>query len=118
MFGQFKLLGGDYEKYDAMFSSGKFIFTPKGKFTGGKTYGKTNIEMVKQMDEENKKKVLGTLGWGTAGLVALGPLGAIGGMLIGGKSKKVIFVAKFSDGKKIMGQTDGKLFNKIRAATF
>lgn len=118
MFGQFKVLGGDYAKHQAMFQAGKFTFIPKGKITGGTSYGKANIKMVEQLDEENKKKVLGTLGWGTAGLLVLGPLGAIGGMLVGGKGKKVIFVAEFSDGKKIMGETDSKLFTKIRVALF
>ena len=118
MFGSFKLLAGDYDGHEAMFTSNKFVFRPKGKITGGKTYGVANIESLEQLDEENKKKVLGTLGWGTAGLVALGPLGAIGGMMIGGKRKKVIFAVQFSDGKKIMGETDAKLFTRMRAATF
>ena len=61
MFGQFKILAGDYKDHDAMFTSGKFVFVPKGKFSGGKTYGKSNIEALEQLDEENKKKVLGTL---------------------------------------------------------
>lgn len=118
MFGQFKLISGDYEGHDAMFSSGKFMFMPKGKILVAKAYIKANVEMVEQLDEQNIKQVLGTLGWGTVGLIALGPLGAIGGMLIGGKNKKIIFVVKFNDGKKIMGETDAKLFNKIRAAMF
>ena len=41
----------------------------------------TTIEII---TEENKKKVAGTMAGGAAGLLLLGPLGAIGGLLLGG----------------------------------
>ena len=52
------------------------------------------------------------------GLVALGPLGAIGGMLLGGNKKEVSFTAELDDGRKFMAVTDSKTWRKIAAALF
>ncbi len=60
----------------------------------------------------------GTAGWGFVGLVALGPLGAIGGMLLGGNKKEVSFTAELDDGRKFMAVTDSKTWRKIAAALF
>ncbi len=60
----------------------------------------------------------GTAGWGFVGLVALGPLGAIGGMLLGGNKKEVSFTAELDDGRKFMAVTDSKTWRKIAAAVF
>ncbi len=64
------------------------------------------------------KKLAGTAGWGFVGLVALGPLGAIGGMLLGGNKKEVSFTAELDDGRKFMAVTGSKTWRKIAAALF
>ena len=64
------------------------------------------------------KTLAGTAGWGFVGLVALGPLGAIGGMLLGGNKKEVSFTAELDDGRKFMAVTDCKTWRKIAAALF
>ncbi len=64
------------------------------------------------------KKLAATAGWGFVGLVALGPLGAIGGMLPGGNKKQVSFTAELDDGRKFMAVTDSKARRKIAAALF
>ncbi len=64
------------------------------------------------------KKLAGIAGWGFVGLVVLGPLGAIGGMLLGGNKKQVSFTAELDDGRKFMAVTDSKTWRKIAAAVF
>ncbi len=64
------------------------------------------------------KKLAGTAGWGVVGLVALGPLGAIGGMLLGGNKKEVSFTAELDDGRRFMAVTDSKTWRKSAAAVF
>ncbi len=59
-----------------------------------------------------------TAGWGFVGLVALGPLGAIGGMLLGGNKKEVSFTAELDVGRKFVAVTDSKTWRKIAAAVF
>lgn len=79
---------------------------------------KTEVESVDLLDEEKVKKLAGTAGWGLAGAALLGPLGAIGGMLLGGNKKSVAFVCHLKDGRKFMATTDGGTWKKILAATF
>ncbi len=79
---------------------------------------KKDIEDIEQLTEEKVKKISGTLGWGVAGGVLLGPLGAIGGMFVGGNKKEVAFACYLKDGRKFMATTDGKTWQKIMSATF
>jgi hypothetical protein len=74
-----------------------------------------NLEIA---TEENLKKMGGAIGWGIAGAVALGPVGALAGVLAGGRSKDVTFVCLFKDGRKFLGSCNAKTFTDIQAACF
>lgn len=76
------------------------------------------LESIEMANEESVKKVGGTVGWGVAGAVVLGPVGLLAGLLLGGKGKEVTFVAKFKDGRKMLATTDSKTFTKLQAAVF
>lgn len=77
------------------------------------------VSSIEQLTEENKKSLLATAGWGTAGAIALGPLGAVGGMLFGSSNKQLVtFICNLEDGHKFMGQTPLKEYNKLNAALF
>ncbi len=85
----------------------------------GETYNfKTDVESLDQLTEEKVKKLGGTAAWGVAGAVLLGPLGAIGGMLVGGNKTEVAFTCNLKDGQKFMATTDSKTWQKIMAARF
>ena len=85
----------------------------------GETYDlKTDLQTVEQINEDNIKKMSGAAGWGLAGAALLGPLGLIGGLVLGGNKKEVAFVAHFQDGRKFMATTDGKTYNKLAALAF
>jgi hypothetical protein len=85
----------------------------------GETYSfAKDVESVDLLDEESVKKLAGTAAWGVAGAVLLGPLGAIGGMLVGGNKREVAFVCHLKDGQKFMAITDSGTWKKIIAATF
>lgn len=62
----------------------------------------TDIVAVEQITNENKNSVLGKAGWGTLGAVALGPVGMLAGILLGGKSKEVCFACKLSTGESFL----------------
>lgn len=89
-----------------------------------KQFSLDKIDLAKKLDrvemhtKESIKKISGTAGWGLVGLALLGPLGAIGGMLIGGRGKEVCFAAYLKDGKKFLATTDGKTYQKIAATVF
>lgn len=76
------------------------------------------LKTVETATEESVKKVAGTVGWGVAGAVVLGPVGLLAGLLLGGKGKEVTFVATFKDGRKMLATTDSKTYTKLQAAVF
>lgn len=76
------------------------------------------VESVEVLTEEKVKKFAGTAAWGVAGAMLLGPLGAIGGMLVGGNKKEVAFACYLKDGRKFMAITDNKTWQKILSVKF
>lgn len=76
------------------------------------------IESLEVASEESVKRIGGTIGWGAAGAVLLGPAGLLAGLLLGGKSKEVAFVCKLKDGRKFLAVADSGTFQKIQAAMF
>ena len=80
--------------------------------------GFTDIEDIEEASEESIKKLGGTIGWGLAGSVLLGPVGLLAGVLAGGNRKEVTFVARFKDQRKLLATVDKKTFLKIRASVF
>ena len=61
-----------------------------------------HISEVSLVTEENKSHIGAKLGWGGVGLVALGPIGAIAGLLLGGNGTEVCVMDKLTDGRKFM----------------
>lgn len=119
-----KVLAGDLDHGDWTFTGlfGQALMTKpstKANIWKGETIDlKLNAENLEQLDEEKVKKLAGTAGWGLAGAVLLGPLGAIGGMLLGGNKKEVTFACYLLDGRKFMATTDSKTWTKIMASKF
>lgn len=93
------------------------LFSDKAKWMG-ETIPVTELQSIEPASEESVKKVGGTLGWGAVGAVALGPVGLLAGLVLGGKGKDVTFVAVLKDGRKMLATTDSKTFAKLQAALF
>jgi len=117
--GKLKIHAGDFLKNgQSSFGFGIFtLFTEQHKWMGEQIFAK-QLETVEIATEESVKRLGGTLGWGVAGLAALGPLGLLAGLVAGGRGKDVTFVARFKDGRKLLATTDSKTYQKILAATF
>ncbi len=113
-----KVHAGDFLEGDARYSFGSLTLRTKDHTLVGETIPITELEVVDIATEENVKKLAGTVGWGVAGAVILGPVGLLAGLLLGGKKKKVTFIAKFKDGRKLLASTDSKTFTKLQAAVF
>ncbi len=86
---------------------------------------KGQVQRTEIVTEENKKKILGSVGWGTAGLIvgsfvawpfALG--GMIAGVLKGGNRKELCFACYLKDDKKFMAVADAKTYQQITSLTF
>ncbi len=109
-----KVLAGDLPKGNCNYQWGQLQFG----FLKQKVISDTELETVEIATEESVKKIGGTVGWGVAGAVILGPVGLLAGLLLGGKNKEVTFVAKFKSGKKIFASTDSKTFTKLQSVSF
>jgi hypothetical protein len=118
MFGTVEVHAGDFVKgKDGQFLVDHFLLKVPGKFLREKI----PIAEAKEVGiatEENVKKLGGTVGWGIAGGLLLGPVGLLAGLLMGGRKKEVTFVCKFKDGRKFLGTTDSKTWTEIMAARF
>lgn len=114
-----KIHAGDFYKgaqhkyhFDTM-----ILFSDRAKWMGEKI-GTAEISTIEAASEDSVKRAGGTIGWGAVGAVALGPLGLLAGLVLGGKGKDVTFVATLKDGRKMLATTDSKSFTKLQAATF
>ncbi len=109
---------GDWAKGGShAFDFGVFSLRREGAFMA-ETIHSNQLEEVAIASEESVKKIGGTVGWGAVGALALGPVGLLAGVILGGNKKEVTFVAKFKDGRKMLATTDSKAFTKMQAAVF
>jgi hypothetical protein len=132
---QIKILAGDFNKMrPGGFMFGIMSLTPDAKILQEQNKGfwkqfkagakgvsynlPDDVEEMELASEESVKKIGGTVGWGAAGALLLGPAGLLAGLLLGGKKKNVTFVCKFKDGLKLLGETDSKTWAKIQAKMF
>mgnify|MGYP007100078618 CR=1 FL=1 len=107
---------GSWPKGSGQFSFGSFALPKSGfGYEGVPTSSLASIEVA---TEASVKRVGGTVGWGAAGAVLLGPVGLLAGLLMGGRGKDVTFIAQFKDGRKMLATTDAKTYTKIQAAIF
>ena len=113
-----KVLAGDFLEGDGQYSFGSLVLKTEKHPWAGEAIPSTQLDTVDIATEESVKKIGGTVGWGIAGAAILGPVGLLAGLLLGGKKKEVVFVAKFKDGRKLMASTDSKTFTKLQTAVF
>lgn len=113
-----KVHAGDFIKGEGQISFGSLTLKTEQHSWVGEAIPFSALETVEVASEESVKRIGGTVGWGAAGAVILGPVGLLAGLLLGGKKKDVTFVAKFKDGRKLLATTDNKSFTKLQAAVF
>jgi hypothetical protein len=109
----FKIIGGDIKAGTANVRSG--LFQGPSIAGWGIKIRAADIASVETLTAEKQKTVLGTLGWGAAGGLMLGPLGAVGGMLLGGNKSRVYFDVKLKDGRHFIGEAKPKIYAQIAA---
>ncbi|ENG7537186.1 hypothetical protein ABVE29_003289 [Providencia stuartii] len=110
-----KVHAANFPYSEISITSGAF-FIKEGVFQfNGECVLANKIKTIDIASEDSVKKVGGALGWGVAGGVLLGPIGAIAGIFLGGNKKEVTFIVELEDGRKFMGTTDTKSYTKVVA---
>ena len=77
----------------------------------------SQIKEITVASEESVKRLGGTVGWGVAGAVLLGPVGLLAGLFLGGKGKETSFIIAFNDGRKMLATTDSKTYTSLLGLT-
>ena len=116
----FKIVAGDFPK------NTRYSFQSLSWGFGGDSICLTNqIANLELMTEENKKKILGSAGWGITGAVLGGLFAApvalaagLAGILKGGNKKEICFACHLKDGRKFMAISDNKTFQDFLALSF
>ena len=122
-----KILAGDFKNSSengarASFTLGQFMLPdPDAGFAWLPKYVNYDMSRIRQLDElseDNKVSVLGAAGWGTIGALALGPVGLLGGLVLAGRGKAVVFAVTFDDGKRALIEADQRTWKKILTSRF
>lgn len=113
-----KVHAGDFSTTGASFMVNTFEFLEPDKVWSKIKYHVSDLEELEEASEESVKRVGGTVGWGAVGGALLGPVGLLAGLLAGGRGKDVTFVARFKDGRKVLGTVNHKAFVKMKAGLF
>jgi hypothetical protein len=109
----FEIHGGSFRKGTGQLLFG--ILTMPKNGGGTEDIQATSLMAVEIATQEKQKKLLGTAGGGLIGMAVLGPLGAIGGMLLGGNSSKITFIALLRDNRNFLASCDTNTFAKLQA---
>lgn len=118
-----KLLSGDWPADSPVVIKKSFtgsikgIMFQKGLFSYD-TIPMSEIKIAELVTAENSMSIGKKLGWGIAGAVLLGPIGAIIGGVAGGNSKTRIVAVSFSDGRKALIKGSAKEVEPLIAAGF
>ncbi|HEX8593958.1 MAG TPA: hypothetical protein VF682_11885 [Pseudomonas sp.] len=108
-----KVLAGDFLQGDGEYNSGAIrIETPLYPWPGISIPGKA-LKSVEVASQASSTKVDDAIGFGLAGALMLGPVGAAAGLMLAGEETEVTFWATLKNGKKFLAATDDRTYRKI-----
>jgi hypothetical protein len=112
-----KVLSGDWPAGSNAFCQGKLLHIHKSAFKKDKMF-LVEIVSAQTVSKENDGTVGKSLGWGAAGALLLGPVGAIIGGVAASRSQDQVVAVIFKDGRKVLLHGKPKEFRAITAAGF
>lgn len=78
--------------------------------------GLNKVKSCVRASDEDSVNFSAAAGIGAAGALLLGPIGLLGGAVLGGLNKKVTYIVEFDDGKKFLGTSSSLVFKEIETA--
>ncbi len=113
----FKVLGGDFKANDSSLHRGTLLlYDPRrNSFLADTEIPASQIASVEVVTEENVKRAGGTVGWAAAGGLLLGPLGLLGGALLGGRGKDITFLCTLRDGRRFLANASSEAYKEFLA---
>jgi len=107
-----QVLAGDFLQGDGEYRNGSFRLKTAFNTSPGvvlKASAFKTLEIATQDSVANKD----ALGFGIAGAMLLGPVGAIAGYLMAGTQTEVTFIGTFKDGRQLLAATDSQTYRDI-----
>ena len=113
-----KVIGGGLPNGAEISSSmfGKYTLEiPEGFFKSRDVVLNDHLVAVEHITEENKYSILGKAGWGTLGAIALGPVGLLAGLVLGGNSKELCCACKLDTGEEFLVSCEVEECQKLKS---
>lgn len=110
-----KIHASNFDNIEMSITGGVIFIKSKWTQLAGDRVDPASVVALDVASEDSVKKIGGSLGWGVAGGVLMGPLGLIAGAILGGNRKDVTFIAELSEGRKFMATTDSKTYTELQA---
>jgi len=110
-----KVHASNFDNMEISITGGVIFIKSKWSQLVGDRVDPASVVALDVASEDSVKKIGGSLGWGVAGGVLMGPLGLIAGAILGGNRKDVTFIAELSEGRKFMATTDSKTYTELQA---
>ncbi len=109
---QNKVVAGDYISKPVIEAWGTVAISVS--FSESVILNKNTIENIEIMDKATNKDAGSAIARGIVGGVLLGPLGLVGGALLGKNSDINTLSVIFKDGKRSMIEVDGKIYKELQ----
>jgi hypothetical protein len=107
------VLAGDFLQGDGEYMDGVFTLRTSLHPWPGITLPLSSFKRVEVANQESINNIKDAIGFGVAGAMFLGPIGAIAGFMLAGKETEVTFLATLKDDKKLLVAVDGATFEEI-----
>jgi len=118
--GQFHMakiivLAGDFPQCDGEYNLGTMTLKTTLKPRRGKSFFVSEFKDLTVKNTNSNKNIKSAIGFGIAGAMLLGPVGAIAGYLVAGHHTEVTFLATLEGGRTLLAATDSDTYRDISA---
>ncbi len=107
------VLAGDFLQGDGEYRDGAFTLRTSLHPWPGLTLPLSSFKRVEVANEESINNFKDAIGFGVAGAMLLGPIGAIAGFMLAGKETEVTFLATLKDDRTLLAAVDSNTFEEI-----
>ncbi|MDI2144688.1 MULTISPECIES: hypothetical protein [unclassified Pseudomonas] len=107
------VLAGDFLQGDGEYRDGNFTLRTSLHPWPGLTLPLSSIKTLEVANEESINNFKDVIGYGVAGAMLLGPIGAIAGFMLAGHETEVTFLATLKDQRRMLIAADSHTFQEI-----